>query len=280
MKKQQTNFAKQDEELLSDEMYIALQELEEELDAYLVNYPNSEQIQATIETLQQYAPAKERLLKNWFSQGQTLIERASIEIFYMSRRYWLLTIAFFIVGYLITIETAHHPILSLIMLAPAPFVFGLLEIIKGREHGLLEMEMSCKWSAHTILYARLLVISLFTVLVNTLFMLSSTPIIDAAQLFSLILSWFVPLTLFCAIAFYLSMKLRRIPFLVSFLAIWFVFCGYVLLDPIRSQVFLSLHISLYLFTFLTAILLFTLQLKHVAKQYQNFEKSDPVETSY
>jgi hypothetical protein len=114
---------------------MEFEEMEKELNHYLVKYPDEHKIDATIDTLRQYVPNKQNQSMYPLERLWTLIKHSGTELSLISKSYWIASTILFILGYLITIYGAYNPILTLVILAPVPFIFGLLEeFAHGPEH--------------------------------------------------------------------------------------------------------------------------------------------------
>jgi hypothetical protein len=259
---------------------IEMEELEQELNQYLVKYPDEHHVNATIDTLRQYVPEKSKQTVSHLERFVTLIKRSGTEITLINPSYWIISSLLFIVGYLITSQSAYHPLLTLLILAPLPFVLGLIEVFKGREQGVLEMEMTCKFSAHEIMLSRLFLIGVFNVTLNTMLMISFVPLFDAVSIWQMLMTWFTPLTIFAAIALSLSMKFRGVVFVTIFLVLWSGFCIFTISNQVWIQTLLNLSISFHLLFSCLGIVLLALQVKQLMKKYSSYEGVETVEVSY
>src|SRR5690625_4424228 len=126
----------QEEQTISDESVFIdgeNEELKQELERYLVKYPDDEKINETIHSLRHYVPEQKQVTSGIFEWFTELIKHVGREVAVMSKLYFLLSIVLFIVGYVITLYNSYNPTLVLMTLAPLPFAFGLLEVFKGRD---------------------------------------------------------------------------------------------------------------------------------------------------
>lgn len=257
-----------------------LGELEKELHQYLVKYPDEQKIAVTIDTLRQYVPHKQKNTVQMKEQLFTLIKRSATEITLISKTYWIVSAVLFILGYFITNSKTYDPVLTLVIIAPIPFMFGLVEVFKGRERGLLEMEMACKFSAHEIMLARLLLIGVYNIALNTILTISFVSLIDTVSMWQIILVWLTPLTLFASISLWLSMRFRGTVFLTMIVSLWVVFSFIFLSKPSWLDVLIQTNFALYLLFMGVGTLLFVLQMKQLIKKYSSYEGEETVGINY
>src|SRR5699024_9831836 len=186
---------------------------------------------ATIDTLRQYVPSKQKQSTKSSEALFRLIKRLATEITLISKIYWFTSVILFILGYLITSYGAYNPLLTLIIIAPFPFILGLIEVFKGRERGLLEIEMTCKLSAYEIMLSRLLLIGVYNIALNTILTFSFAPQIDTVSMLQILFSWMTPLTFFAAISLWISMKFRGPVFMVILVSLWVFFSFLIISKP-------------------------------------------------
>ncbi|OIJ21295.1 hypothetical protein BKP45_00485 [Anaerobacillus alkalidiazotrophicus] len=274
----QTNKTDFDEldDIFDEKEYEAL---EEELSYYLVKFPDEHKIDATIETLRQYVPDRKRQSPSVMERLVVIIKRAGTEITLVSKTYWIASTILFLLGYFIANQPNNDPLLTVVFLAPLPFIFGLLEVFKGREHGLLEMELSCKFSAHEIILSRLFLIGVYNVTLNTVLTLSISSV-TGRPLVEMLLKWFTPFTFFVAIALWLSMKFKGQVFVTTFLTLWLVLTVLVLSNNHWVAAFLNASLVLHLVFLGLGILLIGLQVRQLIKNYAIYEGGARFEVNY
>lgn len=251
-----------------------------ELDQYIVQFPDEFKIDATINKLRQYIPAKQSRTKQFSQRFMKLINHAKMEVFFMGKTYWLISIVLFIIGYFVTMARALNPIITLIFLAPIPFIIGLIEVFKSREQGLLEMEMACKFSAHEIMLARLMLISLFNLTLNTMLTLAISPSITGTTLFHVTLLWLTPFTLFTAVVLGLAIKIRSSAFPLAIIPLWGFFVSFVLTDVKWSSFVREMHFGVHFILLVVGISLFFIQIRQLIYKYSILEEVGVVEVSY
>ncbi|MDG5789071.1 hypothetical protein QA612_16560 [Evansella sp. AB-P1] len=267
------NKKKIDHDDLSDVVeQVEFEELEKELNQYLVKYPDEKMMDSTIDTLGQYVPSKRKKNIKYKERMQRLMKIIGTEISTVRKGYWVASVILFVMGYFITGYGAYNPVLTLAILAPVPFVFGLVEVFKGRENGVLEMEMTCKFSSYELMLFRLLIISVFNIILNSILTFAIVPYAEATSLLELVFIWFTPLTLFAAISLWLSIHFRGVVFISIFIPLWLLF-SIVLINGSASwtNYLLNVNFLFHLSCMLIGLLLLVLQIKQLIRKYSTYE---------
>lgn len=195
-------------------------QLENQLTLYCIPAVPHKQIEGTVESLRQYVPKKQRLWERQAERLADVLNTARQDAPFFSWGYWLAGIIFFTLGYWIIAAADSNIYAIMILMAPTPFILGLLELFKGRDAGMAEMEISCKLSIREVILARVVVIGAYSVLLNTLlsvFIYYSQP---GAYLWQLTLFWLTPFTLISAIALCVAQKVKSGYAVAFFLATW------------------------------------------------------------
>lgn len=257
-----------------------LDEVEKELSQYLVKYPDEYNIDATINTLRQYVPDKKKQKINVKERFLVLIKHSKVEISIISHFYWIISSILFVLGFFITNYGGYNPLFTLVILAPLPFIFGLLEVFKGREQGVMEMEMACKFSAQEILLSRLFLIGVYNVTLNTLLMISFIPFVGSVSLWQMLFIWFTPFTIFAALSLWLSMKLRGAVFVTTFMALWLIFTFLLVSSQPWFAVFIQFNIISHLLLMLFGLSLLAYQVRTFMKKYLTYVEGLTVDVNY
>lgn len=257
-----------------------LDELEKELNQYLVKYPDEQKINITIDALRQYVPQKQKNTVRLKERLFLLVKRSTTEITLISKTYWSVSAILFLLGYLMTNSIAYDPLVTLIIIAPIPFVIGLVEVFKGRERGLLEMEMACKFSVHEIMLSRLFLIVIYNLTLNTILTISFASLFDTVSMMQIILAWLTPLTLFAAISLWLSMKFRGPVFITLIGSIWLIMGVLFISRPVWLDVLINMNFIFHLLFMGVGIFLFSLQIRYLIKRYSSYEGVEVIEVNY
>ena len=262
-----------------DNMDEIIDTIESELEQFLVKYPDEYMIDDTIDTLRQYVPDKKKEPMKVFKRLLMLITNSKAEISFISKSYWIISIVLFILGYLITSYSAYNPLATLVTLAPFPFIYGLIEVFRGRDEGLLEMEMACKFSANEIMLSKLLVIGIFNIFLNTLLTVAFAPLLVSINIFKVVLFWFTPFIIFATMALWLSMKLRASILVMSLLPLWVFFSTIVVTDPTWRTLILGMHTALHLLFMIIGMIILAYQIRKLMNKYSSYEGVGLIEIS-
>ena len=256
------------------------EDLKQELGRYLVKYPDDTKIDNTIDLLRHYVPKRKQISPGIFDRFTELIKHVGREMSVMNKLYFLISIALFIVGYVITLYSSYNPMLVLMTLSPLPFAFGLLEVFKGRDQGLLEMEMTCKFSAYEIMLARLFIIGVFNILLNTILMFLFVKTYVMPHLIHLLSLWLTPFILWVGIGLWLSIMLRGKYFIMSFLSLWAIVIGLITYNPGWSDKILNLPVFLHGVLIIFGLIIVGFQMKRLIKTYSFYEGDEAVGVMY
>lgn len=262
-----------------DDMLFDENELNQ-LNQYLVKYPDDQMIDQTIDTLRQYVPEKKK--RSTFNVGRIKewIKRAKVEVQFIRPLFWIMSILLFVFGFIITKQLQNNPILTLIIIGPLPFIFGLLEVFRGRDANLLEMELACKLSAFEIILTRLLIVSIFNFSLTLLSTIALSGYNQQENLIEMLLIWLGPFTLFVAGALFLSIRFRGAIFMPMFLSIWIIFSLSLISDGTWSEKLLTFDLPFHLTLIVVGLLLAGLQLKYLNVKFDWYKEDGIIGTSY
>ncbi|MBZ9686911.1 hypothetical protein G9F72_011300 [Clostridium estertheticum] len=251
----------------------AVEDLLRYMQHYTIELPSEEEIDVTIEVLRQYVPIKnERLTK--FCQ---LIGMAAGEIAFISKIYWTFCTVLFLVGYFVSINQI-NPYITIMALAPLPSILGIVEVFKGRDSGVLEIELSCKISAIEIMLSRILVIGIYSIFMNTalsalLYMFRSN-----IDLWKLSVLWLTPFTLVSGVSLWIAMKIKGDYAVGAIVSVWSMVILYTYMNKELVNSIMQLNTAIYMIILSISILMLALQLKALINRYNNiFERGNQIE---
>jgi hypothetical protein len=248
--------------------------LERAMGEYSVPFPQEYQIDLTVDTLRQYVPSKRQFHQVYLDRLGFLFDRAVAEVSFISKIYWLASIVLFVTGYIVAVTSYWNFYGPIVILAPIPFVLGMLEVFKGREKGVLEIELTCKISAREIMLSRLVLIGVYNILLNTLFSTVISMIIPKIVLWKILLLWITPFTGVSAVALWLAMKVRGGYAVTLLISGWVVAALSVILSPKCVELFEQLNILGHVVINGLGVLLILLQVKKILLDYYPyFERS-------
>ncbi|WP_026690890.1 hypothetical protein [Alteribacter aurantiacus] len=245
-------------------------EIEAELERFLVKYPDEREIEATIHTLRQYVPEKEKgnAQQTPYSQRLvTILKRATKEVSMISPSYWVISMLLFAFGYVITSSFTENPFMMFVVLGTLPFILGVTEVVKGRDQGMMELEMSCKHSAQEVMLSRLVVIGSYNVLLNSILMIGFVPIDSRVTQWEMILVSLTALTIFASVSLAIVMRMRGITGTLTVISAWVVTLVVLGSNYPWIEKFVHGSFLIQLAVLITALCLLLLQVKHMMDRF-------------
>jgi hypothetical protein len=267
------NEQKADFKLSEDIDVQQLAALEKVMGDYSVPFPQEYEIDFTVDTLRQYVPIKRHSQKGYLERLGLLLNRAITEVTIISKVYWLTCLLLFVTGYIIEFKTYMNFYGPIVILAPIPFVLGILEVFKGREMGVLEIELTCKISAQEIMLSRLVLIGIYAILLDTIFSMSISILIPEIVLWKILLSWITPFTVVSGVGLWIAMKVRGGYAVTVLISVWVVAALTVISSPQFMNLFERMNVLSYVIINGVGVVLILLQVKKVLKHHPYFERS-------
>lgn len=258
-------------ELPEDMNQDDINKLIDNLECYVVRMPSQPDIDNTIDNLRKYVPTK-----NSSPKVLVLLEKASKEIGFMSSAYWLISLGLFILGtYSIwinggSITSNRNPYISAVLLAPVPFILGIIEVFRGREDGVIELELSCKISIGEIMFSRLIIICIYNILLNTILSIVLVYFNSGILLLRITLMWLAPFTVISGIGLILVGRLRGSYVAVIFTSVWMVLIMAVLTQKKIMDKLIGINITVYAILTLVGIILMIIQIKNYSQRGSSF----------
>lgn len=242
---------------------------------YTIEFPSEDEIDATIEVLRQYVPIKNKKSK----KVHQLIKVSTGEIIYMSKLYWIACTVLFLIGYWVSINKSDTYI-TIMALAPLPCILGIVEIFKGRDRGMLEIELSCKTSTAQIIISRILVIGIYSIFMNTALSLVLCIGSSNISLWKLSILWITPFTLVSAVSLWIAMKIKGEYTVSAILSVWSMVILFIYVNKRFINIIMQLNTAPYLVILSISILMLAIQIKELMNSYNNiFERGNQIEIS-
>lgn len=168
------------------------EELQDYLQEYRIPYPPENQTEELIEGLRQYVPSRSSARA---SACLHLIRDAAIGLRFMDASYWIITLLLYATGGAVIGLMPTNPYKLLFILGPLPVMLGLLEVFRGREANVLDLELVCKITPQEIVLSRILMICLYNAILNVGLCEVIWSLYPAALLWKVTLLWFAPMIL-------------------------------------------------------------------------------------
>lgn len=264
---------KLDPELIEGMNKNDLDKLIDDLECYVVKMPSQADINDTIDNLREFVPRK---------KGKTkvlgIIGTAAKEIGFMSNTYWFISFGLFILGaYSIwmndgSIINSKNPYISAVILSPIPFILGIIEVFRGREEGVIELELACKISIGEIMFSRLIIICIYNILLNTVLSIVLVYFNSGILLLRMTLMWLAPFTVISGIGLILVSRLRGSYVAAIFTGVWMVLIMAVLTQKKVMDRLIGINISVYAVLTIIGIILVITQIKEYSHRDSSFFK--------
>lgn len=198
------------------------------LNEFSVDYPDEDAIEATVEFLEQYVSEKKKSLNcanydnyaNYIEKINYLLKRAAIDIGFISIYYWTSIFLIFVLGYISTLKNQGNPYATLLCLSPIPAIVGILEIFKGREEDVFEIEMACMISPNELIISRFILIIFYSIILNSVFTFLLIGSNFNISIWKIILLWLTPLIFMAGLALIISISIRSRYVPLILLSIW------------------------------------------------------------
>lgn len=199
-------------------------DVKEYLDSYKVDFPNEDEMEASIEFIMAQVPVKERKSAILARKAKALVVNSSRELMNFSWLFWCLNGLFLLLGVICLLNVHSNPYMTVFALAPLPFFTGIFEILKSKDEGLVELELTLKYNAQQILTSRLLVVGLYNFAVNLVISAITVAVFPEVLFAKLFLAWTIPYVFVTGVAFFIALKTKGIVASGTIIAIWFAFC--------------------------------------------------------
>jgi len=231
----------------ADDLDAELWMLESVLQQYRVELPEEQRINTTIDVLRQYVPdisenPREVSMMSYWRRWINLWKIAAADIGMFSKLYWISCLILFGAGVWMGVTVQQMPAIVVILFSPLPFVIGLIEVFKGREQGVLEMELACKVSAQELMLSRLLFIVMNSLILNTCLSGLMFLVRGDISFWGLTWTWFTPFIIVTSSSLWLAMRIRCTVSSMVTISIWMAVGMILLTRPDMLTRMMDLHI--------------------------------------
>ncbi|SHK69741.1 hypothetical protein [Alicyclobacillus tolerans] len=237
---------------------VDVNQLSRMLDKFTVDFPPEHVIQNTIDQ------AVFHVLQPREVTAVPLFKRiwgiVSFQTEYVAKWFWLVSALMFLSGYLITASCGYNPYKIIIILSPLPFILGILELFRSVDSGMSQIELTCKTSLPQTLMARLTVLGIYNIVLNTAMSVGLSWLVGM-DLWRVVLFWFVPFTWISAVTLYLSTKFRGRALVPVVALVWSISVALAFSNPSVLSFLLSLNDVMFVVLSLLGLVLFASQIK-------------------
>ncbi|EJP6472157.1 hypothetical protein NHI66_001430 [Clostridium botulinum] len=228
---------------------------------YKIEYPVQDEIEQCIENLRIYVPKRKSLSEEF----QKLLNRGQIEISYINKLYWILSILIFLITFKLSINMNVNPYKAVMLIGPIPLLLGFIEIFKGKENNMLELELSFKISGRELIVSRIIIIGIFNVILNTVISLMFFKTGLDIQLLKVNIFWMVPFVWVNFIAFIISKNIRSCYASLGAISFWILFVSTLFKSKYFVEKIMYMDIGVYIAIAIVGIYLYYKALKKYIK---------------
>ncbi|MFS0861951.1 hypothetical protein [Fredinandcohnia sp. 179-A 10B2 NHS] len=196
------------------------QEIEFMLDEYDVEFPSEVEMMVTIEAMRPYVPKNENKWKNVYGRVETILQHSAREVFYITPLFWLLNGLFLVVCIGAVILTEADPYLVALLFAPLPTITGLLEVLKSKNNGMAELELSLKYNLEELILSKLVIIGGFNLVLNVVLTACISAIYPEIWIGKMALYWITPFTVISAVSLFVVTSTRQSYIFTGGIVVW------------------------------------------------------------
>jgi hypothetical protein len=270
MKKRETDI-KLPEELSGSDV----QDLLNQVHKYEVKYPDEAEIGRTIEVVRSNMKKQEK-------QGliPDILRLALSDVSLISPFYWMTSLAIYIAGALLLLWV-QTPLLILFLLSPVPFMLGMMEIFRSRDEHMLELEQSCKFNAVSVIFSRLFIIGIYSIVLNTVYSFWLSLLNETLGLFQLTIYWLTPFTVVCGITLMAASNMKGSSSAAYLLPFWGVICFSTQYDSRIQDLISAANVALYVLMLALGIAFTAYQIHRLHKNIKAYcERNAALESQY
>lgn len=201
-----------------------LTDIEDFLDSYVVSKVDEEKIDLTIDVLKSHMPKEEvqhvKVQEYLLDRIKENISLVKFQFSLISKVYFIASLLLILLGTITTIRLNLSIYLSASIIAPIPILIGVFEIIKGREENVWELELSYKYSLREIVFSRLIIINVVSVLISIMMSLILNNAYSQINLLKMISIWLIPIFLVGSVSLIVTSFYRGINSIALCISIW------------------------------------------------------------
>lgn len=201
-----------------------LADIEDFLDSYVVSKVDEEKIDSTIDVLKSHMPKEEvqhvKVQEYLLDRIKENISLVKFQLSLISKVYFIASLLLILLGTITTIRLNLSIYLSASIIAPIPILIGIFEIIKGREENVWELELSYKYSLREIVFSRLIIINVVSVLISIMMSLILNNAYSQINLLKMISIWLIPIFLVGSVSLIVTSFYRGINSIALCISIW------------------------------------------------------------
>lgn len=275
MKKREQEWDLPEEPFSSDH-----EEVINRLHQYEVDFPDEAEMNRTVEAVKMYMTENTNRRSLIKDHVFNIIRVALMDITYIKPLYWIVSILLYTAGILFY-WTGQNPYFIVLTLSPLPFILGIFEIFRGRDEGMLELEMSFKFNAASMMLSKLFIIAVFNILLNSLLSVYFAVVQENLNLLHMTMYWLTPFTMVCGLSLMIATRVRSNYSVACLISIWIILCLSLLKIPALEDKLTTMNKAAYALLIVLGTVLFIIQIKLLfSKTTSYFERNVRLETNY
>lgn len=249
--------------------------LENILKEYLVPFPDESEIDKTVECVQSFVPVPRKVLKR--EKVKRLLYNTALGFNYMQKWFFLISILLYAMGYFVAVNSDIYVYSVLFVIAPIPVVVSLLNVFRGREENVYEIELTCKITPQEIAVSKIFIACLYNTVLNfslSLFLYDKAPNLIFWKVTML---WLLPMVITGAFAIIICSKVKSTYAVSGTLAFWFAAAVGISAEFQNTDILSKMHFFSCSLFLIIGIAVFVFTLKKMTDRYY-FERGTNYET--
>jgi hypothetical protein len=248
-----------------EDIRFSKDDLDPILRQYHVPYPDESEIERTVESLRAYVPSKRHTLH--IANLKKLLYDTAICLNFTSISFWVISALIYGIGCVLTLSIQMDAYKTMLILAPLPFVFSLLEAFRGREEGVLELELACKITPQEVIVSKILVAGAYNAILNGCLSLIFSFTEPSVLLGKITLFWLLPMLLTGGVALWLCSRIKSVYAVPATLSCWLASAAAIATQEQIFTMLLSLNGWVLITLLVAAIGLFIKEIFTLKKRY-------------
>ncbi|WNQ11963.1 hypothetical protein MJA45_02570 [Paenibacillus aurantius] len=242
------------------------------LQKYEVKYPDAREVDRTVEAVKLHMRLDVSRERGAGRRLLRLLRLAVSEVSIVHPSYWMVSLALYLIGFLVGEGgLPASPAQTLFILSPMPFLLGMAEVFRSRDEGMLELEMSTPFNGASVLLARLSIVGVYTILLNSLAVLWLADSSNFSRLMGITVLWLTPFTLLSGLALLAASRWRGSTAVLVTMTVWVGFCLVAVMSPPLMRSLLSVSAVSSLLLMIAGILLAAGQVRGLIRQASEWE---------
>jgi len=171
----------------------------------------------------------------------------------------------FLITFKLAINMSINPYKVIMSISPIPLLLGLIEVFKGKENNMLELELSFKISGKEIIISRIIIIGIFNIILNTVMSLLFFKSGIDVELLKINILWIVPFVWINLITFIIAKNIRGYYVSLGAISFWILLVSILFKNEYFIQKIMYINMAVYMTMVVVGIYLYYMALKKYMK---------------